>query len=62
VLKLEELLAPQSGKGEVRIKVEAIGLNRAEVMLRNGQYLINPNSLPHSVTRLPGPLKKLVQG
>jgi NADPH:quinone reductase-like Zn-dependent oxidoreductase len=42
VLKLEELPAPQPGKGEVRIKVEAIGLNRAEVMFRNGQYLYQP--------------------
>jgi hypothetical protein len=28
VLQLEELPAPQPGEGEVRIKVEAIGLNR----------------------------------
>ena len=42
VLKLEELPAPQPGKGEVRIKVEAIGLNRAEVMFRSGQYLYQP--------------------
>jgi NADPH:quinone reductase-like Zn-dependent oxidoreductase len=42
VLKLEELSAPQPGKGEVRIKVEAIGLNRAEVMFRSGQYLYQP--------------------
>src|ERR1700692_4828248 len=39
VLKLEEVPAPQPGKGEVRIKVEAIGLNRAEVMFRSGLYL-----------------------
>ena len=42
VLKLEEMPAPQPGKGEVRIKVEAIGLNRAEVMFRSGQYLYQP--------------------
>jgi NADPH:quinone reductase len=42
VLKLEELPAPTPGKGEVRIKVEAIGLNRAEVMFRSGQYLYQP--------------------
>jgi hypothetical protein len=36
VLKLEELPAPQPQKGEVRIKVDAIGLNRAEVMFRSG--------------------------
>jgi NADPH:quinone reductase len=42
VLKLEELPAPRPEKGEVRIKVEAIGLNRAEVMFRSGQYLEQP--------------------
>ena len=43
VLKLEELPAPQPQKGEVRIKVDAIGLNRAEVMFRSGQYLEQPD-------------------
>jgi NADPH:quinone reductase len=42
VLKLEELPAPQPQKGEARIKVDAIGLNRAEVMFRSGQYLEQP--------------------
>jgi NADPH:quinone reductase len=42
VLKLEELPAPRPAKGEVLIRVEAIGLNRAEVMFRNGQYLEQP--------------------
>jgi NADPH:quinone reductase len=42
VLKLEESPSPRPGKGEVRIKVEAIGLNRAEVMFRSGQYLEQP--------------------
>lgn len=42
VLKLEEIPLAQPGKGEVRIKVEAIGLNRAEIMFRNGQYLETP--------------------
>ena len=36
----EQVTAP--GKGEVQIKVHAIGLNRAEVMFRNGQYLEAP--------------------
>ena len=42
VLKIEEVPLPQPGKGEVRLKVEAIGLNRAEVMYRQGQYLESP--------------------
>ena len=42
VLKLEELPLTEPGTGEVRLKVEAIGLNRAEVMFRQGQYLEAP--------------------
>ena len=42
VLKIEDLPLAEPGKGEVRMKVEAIGLNRAEVMLRKGQYLETP--------------------
>ena len=42
VLKLEELPLAEPGAGEVRLKVEAIGLNRAEVMYRQGQYLETP--------------------
>lgn len=42
VLKLEDLPLTEPGKGEVRLKVEAIGLNRAEIMLRKGQYLETP--------------------
>lgn len=43
VLKLEELPKPQPGEGEALLKVEAIGLNRAEVMFRSGMYLDRPN-------------------
>jgi|SRR6516162_2793763 len=42
VLQLEDLPAPVPQAGEVRIKVDAIGLNRAEVMFRRGQYLEQP--------------------
>ncbi len=42
VLKLEEVPQSEPGEGEVRLKVEAIGLNRAEVMFRQGQYLETP--------------------
>ncbi len=42
VLKVEDLPLIEPGEGEVRLKVEAIGLNRAEVMFRRGQYLQNP--------------------
>ena len=39
VLKIQEEPIPEPGKGEVRLNVKAIGLNRAEVMFRSGQYL-----------------------
>src|SRR5664279_1738880 len=42
VLKVEELPLVEPGEGEVRLAVEAIGLNRAEVMFRRGEYLENP--------------------
>ena len=42
VLKIENLPVADPAENEVRIKVEAIGLNRAEVMFRNGAYLEAP--------------------
>jgi len=42
VLKLEETPLVEPGAGEVRLKVEAIGLNRAEVLFRQGLYLEAP--------------------
>ena len=42
VLKIDEVEVPAPKKGEVRIKVKALGLNRAESMFRLGQYLEEP--------------------
>ncbi|HEX7157543.1 MAG TPA: zinc-dependent alcohol dehydrogenase family protein [Edaphobacter sp.] len=42
VLQLEELPLREPGPGEVRVRVKAIGLNRAEVMFREGKYLVDP--------------------
>ena len=42
VLKLEELPLPEPGPGEVRLRVEAIGLNRAECVFRQGRYFMQP--------------------
>ncbi|HWX55823.1 MAG TPA: zinc-dependent alcohol dehydrogenase family protein [Verrucomicrobiae bacterium] len=42
VLKIEEETPKQPGKGEVRLKVQAIGLNRAELMFMRGQYVEQP--------------------
>jgi NADPH:quinone reductase-like Zn-dependent oxidoreductase len=39
VLQIEDLPIQLPGAGEVRLKVQAIGLNRAEVTFRTGQYL-----------------------
>ncbi len=42
VLQIDEMPLPEPGSGEVRLRVKAIGLNRAEVMFRMGQYLVAP--------------------
>ena len=42
VMKLEDVPVPEPGPGEVRIRVEAIGLNRAEVLFRQGRYVESP--------------------
>jgi NADPH:quinone reductase-like Zn-dependent oxidoreductase len=41
-LKIEDLPSQQPGKGEVRIRVKAAGLNRAESMFYHGRYLEVP--------------------
>lgn len=38
VLKIRELPEPSPGPGELRIKVQCIGLNFAEILSRRGQY------------------------
>jgi NADPH:quinone reductase-like Zn-dependent oxidoreductase len=40
VLQLDEMPLPDPAK--VRVRVKAIGLNRAEIMFRTGQYLVAP--------------------
>jgi NADPH:quinone reductase-like Zn-dependent oxidoreductase len=42
VLRMEEEAARQPGKGEVQLKVQAVGLNRAESMFMRGQYIEPP--------------------
>lgn len=42
VLQIDELPLPEPAAGEVRLRVKAIGLNRAEVMFRSGRYLVEP--------------------
>jgi NADPH:quinone reductase-like Zn-dependent oxidoreductase len=42
VLEVVDVEVPTPAAGEVQIRVQAIGLNRAEIMYRNGQYVITP--------------------
>jgi len=42
VLKFVEEPSKQPGKGEVRLRVKAVGLNRAELLFFGGQYLEAP--------------------
>ncbi|KHK51912.1 NADPH:quinone reductase [Ralstonia sp. A12] len=42
VLRIEHVEVPQPGQGEVQIRVKALGLNRAEALLRAGSYIEKP--------------------
>jgi NADPH:quinone reductase len=50
-LTLEEAAPEQPGAGEVRIRVEAIGLNNSEVQFRHGVYPLPTGSLPSRIGR-----------
>ena len=41
-LKFEDVPTPQPKEGEVRLKVKAVGLNRAEALFTRGKYLEQP--------------------
>lgn len=49
VLKLEDIEERQPGPDEVLIDVKAIGLNRAEIMFREGKYLDHAESFPSRI-------------
>lgn len=49
VLKTEMVPIAKPGRGEVQIKVEAIGLNRAENLYRAGYYLYQPSHFPSPI-------------
>jgi NADPH:quinone reductase-like Zn-dependent oxidoreductase len=42
VLRIEHVDLPRPGPGEVQIRVKALGLNRAEALLRAGAYIETP--------------------
>lgn len=46
VLELVDVDLGEPGPGEVRLRVEAIGLNRAEAMFRAGRYFERPGEFP----------------
>lgn len=48
VLVFDTMPLPEPGPGEVRLRVKAIGLNRAEVLFRQGHYLAQPQ-LPSKI-------------
>jgi NADPH:quinone reductase-like Zn-dependent oxidoreductase len=42
VLRIEDLVVPEPGVGEVRLRIHAIGLNRTELTLRSGRVPVKP--------------------
>ncbi|NDM09797.1 zinc-dependent alcohol dehydrogenase family protein [Acinetobacter baumannii] len=42
VLEITEVNVPDPAENEIQIRVKSIGINRAEVMYRTGQYVIEP--------------------
>ncbi|WP_333849566.1 zinc-dependent alcohol dehydrogenase family protein [Leclercia sp.] len=42
VLEIQDVVVASPGPNEVQIAVRAIGINRAEIMYRTGQYVIEP--------------------
>ena len=51
VLRIEEIEAAPPGMGEVQISVKALGLNRAETLMRRGTYIETP-MLPSKIDHL----------
>nr|WP_026073122.1 zinc-dependent alcohol dehydrogenase family protein [Nodosilinea nodulosa] len=49
VLQIHEEALRAPGPGEVRLAVEAFGLNRSEVSFREGKYLEQPDQLPSTL-------------
>lgn len=47
VLKLEELPDPTAGKGQVRVRIHAVGVNPYDTYMRAGGYAIKPD-LPYT--------------
>lgn len=61
VLRISHEALPEPGPGEVRLRVKAIGINRAEVMVREANIYGIQYFPPSSVSRRPGSSKRSVQ-
>jgi NADPH:quinone reductase-like Zn-dependent oxidoreductase len=46
VLRLEEAAPGVPGTGEARVRIQVIGLNRAEASFRSGRYIEQARELP----------------
>ena len=49
VLALQERPAPEPGRGEVRVRVRATALNRADLLQRMGHYPAPPDAPASSI-------------
>ena len=49
VLQIEELPLQDPGAGEVRLRIEAFGLNRSESQMRQGTYPMIDATMPSKV-------------
>lgn len=58
VLKIQEMQVRAPDANEVQIRVRAIGINRAEVMYRTGQYIYQPNFPARLGMKLPESLNQ----
>ncbi|WP_141579168.1 zinc-dependent alcohol dehydrogenase family protein [Actinomadura sp. WMMA1423] len=63
VMRLEDVEAGEPGPGELRLRVEAIGLNRAEVLFRTGRYIEPVKAFPARLgTEAAGVVEAVGQG
>ena len=42
VLRIEDVAIAPPARGEIRIRIKALGLNRAEALMRTGTYIETP--------------------
>ena len=61
-LVLAEVETPEPGEGEVRIAVAAAGINRADVLQRQGNYAPPPGSSPYLGLEVSGTIDALGEG